>query len=79
MKAILLAGGYGLRLRPITNSVPKCLVEIDKKPLLLYWIELLVNAGVDSILINTHYLSDQVDEEVNNIIKYTFDNKVRRK
>ena len=55
MKAILLAGGYGTRLRPITNKTPKCLVEINNKPLLLHWIELLVNAGVDSILINTHH------------------------
>jgi len=81
MKAILLAGGYGLRLRPITNSVPKCLVEIDKKPLLLYWIELLVNAGVDSILINTHYLSDQVESFVLNsgyakIITLSYENEL---
>ncbi len=64
MKAILLAGGYGLRLRPITKTTPKCLVEVNNKPLLLYWIELLVNAGVDSILINTHYLADQVEKFV---------------
>ena len=64
MKAILLAGGYGTRLRPITNKTPKCLVEINNKPLLLHWIELLVNAGVDSILINTHHLADQVESFV---------------
>ncbi len=64
MKAILLAGGYGTRLKPITNKIPKCLVEINHKPLLLHWIELLVNAGVHSILINTHYLADQVESFV---------------
>jgi mannose-1-phosphate guanylyltransferase len=66
MKAILLAGGYGTRLRPITQDTPKCLVEINNKPLLLHWIELLVNAGVDSILINTHYLAEQVENFILN-------------
>ncbi len=64
MKAILLAAGYGTRLRPITNTTPKCLVKINGKPLLLYWIESLLDAGVDSILLNTHYLADQVKKFV---------------
>ena len=60
MKAILLAAGYGTRLRPITNNTPKCLVEVNGKPLLQYWIEMLFDAGVESILINTHYLAEKV-------------------
>ena len=60
MKALLLAAGLGSRLRPITNHIPKCLVPIDGKPLLSYWLDALFGAGIDSILINVHYLSDQV-------------------
>lgn len=60
MKALLLSAGIGSRLRPITDTIPKCLVEIDKKPLLEYWIELLVQDGIYEILINTHYKSEMV-------------------
>ena len=62
MRALLLAAGKGTRLRPITNHVPKCLVPIHGKPLLSYWLDLLFNSGVEKILINTHYLSEQVSE-----------------
>jgi len=41
LKALLLAAGLGSRLRPITNFTPKCLIEIDNKPLLDYWFDLL--------------------------------------
>ena len=60
MRALLLAAGLGTRLRPLTNTVPKCLVEINGRPLLDYWIELLSNAGVSEILINLHYLPELV-------------------
>lgn len=61
MKALLLAAGLGSRLRPITNTVPKCLVPINGKPLLAYWLENLSKAGVSEFLINTSYLSEQVE------------------
>lgn len=60
MKAILLAAGLGTRLRPYTDTAPKCLVNIQQKPLLSYWLELLFVGGVDQVLINTHYLADLV-------------------
>jgi mannose-1-phosphate guanylyltransferase len=60
MRALLLAAGLGTRLRPITNTVPKCMVPIHGKPLLGYWLGLLLNDGVDRILINTHYLPEPV-------------------
>ena len=68
MKALLLAAGLGTRLRPVTNIVPKCLVPINGKPLLQYWLENLSKAGVDEFLINTSYLNNQVEEFVNNSI-----------
>lgn len=61
MKALLLAAGLGTRLRPITDTVPKCLVPIHGKPLLSYWLEMLFGAGIENILINTHYLAKTVD------------------
>lgn len=64
MRAILLAAGYGIRLRPITDNIPKCLVPIKGVPLLEIWLEQLTLAGVESFLINTHYLSEQVDEYI---------------
>lgn len=60
MRALLLAAGFGTRLRPITNLVPKCLVEINGRPLLDYWVELLSSGGITEILINLHYLPEAV-------------------
>lgn len=61
MKAILLAAGYGTRLNPLTLKIPKCLVPIKKNPLLGIWLEKLSNANIGPFLINTHYLSKQVE------------------
>lgn len=60
MRALLLAAGLGTRLRPLTDSVPKCLVDINGRPLLDYWIELLSSGGITDILINMHYLPEAV-------------------
>jgi mannose-1-phosphate guanylyltransferase len=60
MRALLLAAGLGTRLRPITDTTPKCLVSIGNKPLLQIWLERLSEAGIGPFLINTHYLADQV-------------------
>lgn len=60
MRAILLAAGLGTRLRPLTDSVPKCLVPIKGVPLLEIWLDKLTNVDVESILVNTHYQADKV-------------------
>ncbi len=64
MKALLLAAGMGTRLRPITNSIPKCLVLVNGRALLDHWICDLLGSGIESIIINTHYLSKQVEEYI---------------
>ncbi|MDY7577032.1 nucleotidyltransferase family protein [Herbaspirillum sp. RTI4] len=64
MKALLLAAGFGTRLRPLTNTIPKCLVPIHGQPLLDMWLERLTAAGIGPFLINTHYLSEQVSAYV---------------
>lgn len=62
MKAFLLAAGLGTRLRPITNTVPKCMVPICGRPLLSWWMDLFEKHGVSEVLINTHYLPQPVRE-----------------
>ena len=66
MKALLLSAGLGTRLRPLTNTLPKCLVPINNKPLLEYWLENLSKVGVSEFLINTHYFNEKVEEFVEN-------------
>jgi len=60
MRALLLAAGLGTRLKPLTDTMPKCLVPIKGQPLLGIWLERLTQAGIRSFLINTHYLASQV-------------------
>ncbi len=62
IKALLLAAGYGTRLRPITLSTPKCLVEVNGIPLLSYWLIKLENLGCEEVIVNTHYLSHKVKD-----------------
>jgi len=64
LRALLLAAGLGTRLRPLTLTVPKCLVSIDDKPLLDFWLEGLFSAGIERALINTHWLADAVRAHV---------------
>jgi mannose-1-phosphate guanylyltransferase len=64
LRALLLAAGLGTRLRPMTLTVPKCLVPIRGKPLLDYWLEHLFSAGIERVLINTHWLADAVRHHV---------------
>ena len=63
-KALLLCAGYGTRLKPITNFLPKCLVPIRGRPLLDYWIADLLEAGFTDIFLNTHYLPELVFDYV---------------
>lgn len=67
MKAILLAAGEGQRLRPLTLTVPKCLVHIGGRPLLHHWLDKCAAAGISEVLINTHYLASQVEQFVNSV------------
>lgn len=59
-RALLVSGGLGTRLRPLTDKTPKCLIEIQGKPVLEYWLDNLLGSGVERVLINTHYLPEQV-------------------
>ena len=63
MKAFLLAAGLGTRLRPITDTIPKCMAAIDGQPMLEIWLDAFDQAGVDEVLVNLHYLPDVVRRE----------------
>jgi mannose-1-phosphate guanylyltransferase len=61
MKAFLLAAGVGSRLGELTQKTPKCLLPIGGRPLLDYWFDALIEAGVSDVLINLHHLPEQVE------------------
>lgn len=62
MKAVILAGGYGKRLRPLTDTLPKNLVLILDKPMILWQIEWLKSHNIRDILLLTGYLGDKIRE-----------------
>ena len=66
IRVLLLAAGLGTRLRPLTFDVPKCLIEIEKEPILGFWLNKLEDLCVERILINTHYLADKVNHFLDN-------------
>jgi len=64
VKVLLLAAGLGTRLKPLTDTVPKCLVPILGQPLLHIWLQRLSAAGAGPFLVNTHYLAPKVSDFV---------------
>lgn len=64
MKALILVGGYGTRLRPLTLSRPKPLVEFCNKPMMMHQIEALVEAGVNHVILAVSYRAELLEKEV---------------
>lgn len=60
MKAMILAAGLGTRMRPLTDHVPKPLLEVGGKPLIVWHIEALVRAGITELVINTAWLGEKL-------------------
>ncbi len=60
MKALIFAAGLGTRLRPLTDTCPKALVQVAGKPLLAHLMERLAAAGFDEIVINVHHFAEQI-------------------
>lgn len=58
MKAMIFAAGLGTRLKPITDTMPKALVTLEGKPMLLHVAEKLMAAGVRDIIVNVHHHAD---------------------
>jgi mannose-1-phosphate guanylyltransferase len=64
VKAFLLAAGLGTRLRPITDTIPKCMLMIDDRPLLDVWLDAFALAGVSEVRVNLHHLPDVVSRHL---------------
>ena len=62
MKALILAGGRGKRLRPITDSIPKPLIQINNRPLIEWSIRYLKKHGINEIIICSGYRSKQIEK-----------------
>jgi MurNAc alpha-1-phosphate uridylyltransferase len=63
-KAMVLAAGLGLRMRPLTDKMPKPLVPVAGRPLLDHVLDKLADAGVSEAVVNVHYLPDQIIDHV---------------
>ncbi|WP_119068282.1 sugar phosphate nucleotidyltransferase [Rubrobacter indicoceani] len=64
MQAIILVGGLGTRLRPVTYDTPKALVPIRNKPFLGYTIDLLREAGIDGMVLSLGYMPDPIQSYI---------------
>jgi N-acetyl-alpha-D-muramate 1-phosphate uridylyltransferase len=62
MQAVILAGGLGTRLRPLTHDIPKAMVVVNGRPFLEYEVELLRESGIDDIVICVGYLADSIQD-----------------
>jgi len=59
--ALILAAGLGTRLRPLTDHTPKALIDVGGVPMLERVARRLIDAGADRLIVNTHYLADQIE------------------
>ena len=59
---MILAAGYGTRLRPVTYTLPKPMVPVCNRPLIAYAVEALKNAGVDDLVVNLHHLPEAIEK-----------------
>ncbi len=64
MKAIILAAGFGTRLKPLTDKVPKPLLPVNGVPLIHYPLQLLGKAGITEVVINLHHLGEQIEHSL---------------
>lgn len=77
MKAMILAAGFGTRLRPLTEMMPKALMPVANKPILARNIDYLIGYGVTEIVVNAHHHSRQVVDHFKSTATHGVDVEVR--
>ena len=70
MKAVLMAGGSGTRLRPLTCSIPKPMVPIVNKPIIGHIVDLLKTYGINDIIVTLHYLPTVIENYLQKYFLY---------
>ncbi|MEM3671026.1 MAG: NDP-sugar synthase [Thermoprotei archaeon] len=70
MKALILAGGFGKRLRPLTEDTPKPLLRVSGKPIMAWQFEWLKAHGINEIVVCAGYLKEKIVSEVGSGTKY---------
>ena len=68
--AMVFAAGFGTRMQPITNNIPKSLVQVNGRPLLDYTLGALAKAGVANAVVNTHYLADLIEQHIKKTVLF---------
>ncbi len=63
-RAMVLAAGLGKRMRPLTTTTPKPLIEVAGKPLLDHMLDRLAEAGIEEAVVNVHYLAGLIESHV---------------
>src|SRR5258708_22730743 len=63
-RAMVLAAGLGVRMRPLSDATPKPLVAVAGKALIDHVLDRLAEAGVETAVVNVHYLADQVERHL---------------
>lgn len=70
MQAVILAGGLGTRLRPLTNNLPKPMIPVNGKPFLEYEVELLKRSGITNLVLCVGYLSNVIETHFGDGLKF---------
>lgn len=73
LKALILCGGYGTRLQPLTNKVPKPLMTIGKKTIIEHIVDRLNLHGITEIIVKIHYLPDKIIEKLGDRVMYYYE------
>ena len=68
-RAMILAAGHGKRMRPITDTIPKPMVNLNGRPLLSHALERLESVGVNDVVINTHHFAEKIETYYKNYLK----------